>query len=139
VLSDATVPTTGRALLGRGWRFPLVPDGLGRLGWSQAEQSIEEAIWIILSTAAGERVMLPDFGCGLPEFVFRPAQEVRELAATLARQALVRWEPRIDVLDVDAASEDGEPNLVLIRITYRVRSTNAVNNLVYPFSLTEAT
>jgi phage baseplate assembly protein W len=133
------VLTTGRELLGRGWRFPVVPDGLGRLGWSQAEQSIEEAIWIILSTAAGERVMLPGFGCGLHELVFRPAQEVRELAATLVRQALVRWEPRIDVLDVDATSEDGEPNLVLIRITYRVRSTNAVNNLVYPYSLTEAT
>jgi phage baseplate assembly protein W len=126
VLSDTTLSIPGRQLLGRGWRFPVVPDGLGRLGWSQAEESIEEAIWIILSTAPGERVMLPEFGCG-------------ELAATLVRQALVRWEPRVDVLDVDATTDDGAPNLVLIRITYRVRKTNAVNNLVYPFSLTEAT
>jgi Bacteriophage baseplate protein W len=138
VLSEAPTRTT-RDLLGRGWRFPIQPDGLGRLRYSQAEQSIEEAIWLILSTSPGERVMLPDFGCGLQDLVFRPSDEVREVAGTLVREALTRWEPRIDVIDADASSEPGEPNLVLIRVTYRVLSSNAVNNLVYPFSLTEGT
>jgi uncharacterized protein len=129
---------TGREHLGRGWRFPIEPDGLGRLGYSRAEQDIEEAIWLVIATSPGERQMLPEFGCGLQDLVFRPSEEVRGIAGTLVRQALVRWEPRIDVIDVDARSEEGQPNLVLIHVTYRVRSTNSVNNLVYPFWLTEA-
>jgi uncharacterized protein len=137
VLNDATIPSTGREILGRGWRFPVQPDGLGRLGFSRAEQKIEESIWLILSTSPGERVMLPEFGCGIQDLVFRPAQEVCEVAGTLVRQSLVTWEPRIDVVDVEATFDPAEPNLVLIRVTYSIRSSNAVNNLVYPFSLNE--
>jgi Bacteriophage baseplate protein W len=137
VLNDATIPSTGREILGRGWRFPVVPDGLGRLGFSRAEQKIEESIWLILSTSPGERVMLPEFGCGIQDLVFRPAQEVCEVAGTLVRQSLVTFEPRIDVIDVEATFDPAEPNLVLIRVTYSIRSSNAVNNLVYPFSLNE--
>jgi Bacteriophage baseplate protein W len=130
---------TGREHLGQGWRFPIQPDGLGRLGFSRAEKDIEEAIWLIVSTSPGERQMLPKFGCALQDLVFRPAEEVRSVAGTLVRQALVRWEPRIDVIDVVARPEEGQPNLVLVHITYRVRSTNSVGNLVYPFWLGEAT
>src|SRR5262249_21757025 len=136
VLSHAAIQTTGRELLGRGWRFPIVPDGLGRLGYSRAEQKIEESIWLILSTSPGERLMV-DFVCGIQDLVFRPAQEVCEVAGTLVRQSLVTWEPRIDVIDIDASFDPGEPNLVLIRVTYRIRSSNAVNSLVYPFFITE--
>lgn len=134
----AAPATTGRELLGRGWRFPVVPDGRGRLCFSRAERDIEEAIWIILSTSPGERLMLPELGCGIADLVFRPADEVRGIAGTLVRQALVRWEPRIDVVEVTARSEPGQPNLVLVHVTYRVRSTNAIDNFVYPFWLTEA-
>jgi hypothetical protein len=139
MLNGSTIPSTGREILGRGWRFPIQPDGLGRLSYSRAEQKIEESIWLILSTSPGERVMLPDFGCGLQDLVFRPAQEVVEVAGTLVRQALVTWEPRIELIDVEATSDPGEPNLVLIRITYQIETTNTVTSLVYPFFITEGT
>jgi phage baseplate assembly protein W len=127
-----------RDFLGQGWRFPVQPDARGRLAFSRAEQDIEEAIWIILSTAPGERVMLPEFGCGIQDFVFQPNSDlVRSSIATSVQQALVRWEPRIDVLDISAEAPLGQPNLILIRVDYRVRSANTVHNLVYPFYITE--
>jgi phage baseplate assembly protein W len=128
-----------RDFLGQGWRFPVQPDGRGRLAFSRAEQDIEEAIWIILSTAPGERVMLPEFGCGIQDFVFQPNSDlVRTSMAASVRQALLRWEPRVDVLDVTAEAPPGQTNLILIRVDYRVRSANTIHNLVYPFYITEA-
>jgi phage baseplate assembly protein W len=126
-----------RAFLGQGWRFPIQPDGRGRLLLSRAEQDIEEAIWIILSTAPGERVMLPEFGCGIRDYVFQNNSDlVRTAVAAQVRQALVRWEPRIDVLEVTATAPD-EPSLMLIRVDYRIRSANTVHNMVYPFYINE--
>ncbi len=122
--------------LGRGLRFPVQPDQRGRLAQSQDEQKIEESIWLILSTAPGERVMLPDFGCGLQELVFEPNSPLTESAVAIeVQQALVRWEPRIDVIDVQVDAP--QPNLMLIRIDYRVRAANTTHNLVYPFYITE--
>jgi phage baseplate assembly protein W len=126
------------AFLGQGWRFPVQPDGRGRLTFSRAEQDIEEALWIVLSTAPGERVMLPEFGCGIQEYAFQPNSDlVRAAIASDVQQSLVRWEPRIDVLDVTVDAPEGQPNLMLIRVDYRVRSANTVHNLVYPFYVTE--
>ncbi len=122
--------------LGRGWRFPLRPDGRGRLTYAGDEEKIEESIWLILSTAPGERVMLPEFGCGLQELVFEPNSDlVRGAIAIEVQEALSRWEPRIDVVDV--AVEAPQPNLILIRVDYRVRAANTVHNLVYPFYINE--
>ncbi len=122
--------------LGKGWSFPVQQDEEGRTAMSLGEESIEQAIWIILATAPGERVMRPDFGCGLHRLVFA----VNE-AATLGQvkkevqEALVRWEPRIEVMDVDTEVR-GRGEVLLINIHYRVRSTNNFFNLVYPFYLT---
>jgi uncharacterized protein len=103
------------------------------------EQRIEESIYLILSTSRGERVMLPDFGCGIHDLVFAPnnpgtlAQVVQNV-----RKALVAAESRIDVLDVSADSAPDSPNLLLIRINYRIRANNAIGNLVYPFYIGES-
>jgi Bacteriophage baseplate protein W len=122
--------------LGRGWRFPLRPDGRGRLAYVGDEEKIEESIWLILGTAAGERVMLPEFGCGLQELVFEPNSDlVRGAIAIEVQESLARWEPRIDVVDVSV--EAPEPNLMLIRVDYLVRAANTVHNLVYPFYINE--
>jgi phage baseplate assembly protein W len=82
--------------------------------------------------------MLPGFGCGIHDLVFAPnnATTVAEVSTTV-REALVRSEPRIDVLSVDASAAPDEENLLLIRIDYRVRASNAQSNLVYPFFITE--
>ncbi len=124
--------------LGQGAGFPLAPDGRGRLPLAPGEASVEQSIWLILSTAKGERVMLPDFGCGIHDLVFLPNSELaRGEVVSTVQDALVRWEPRIDVLGVDAESPDGQPTLLLIRVDYRIRSVNTVHNLVFPFYLTE--
>jgi phage baseplate assembly protein W len=131
--------TTDAGFLGQGWRFPIQPNARGRLAFARAEEDIEEAIWIILSTAPGERVMLPEFGCGIQEYVFQVNSDlVRAGIASDVQGALVRWEPRIDVLDVSVESPEGQPTLMLIRVDYRIRSANTIHNLVYPFYITEA-
>lgn len=121
--------------LGKGWPFPVFDDEKeirSRVG----EDSIRDSIWIILATAPGERVMRPDFGCGVHDLVFAVHD-----STTLGRvergvyDALVRWEPRIEVLKV-TAEEKGKGEVLLINIHYRVRSTNNFFNLVYPFYLT---
>jgi uncharacterized protein len=128
-----------RDFLGIGWKFPLQVTAAGRIAQARYEQRIEESIFLILSTARGERPMLPDFGCGIHDLVFEGnTPGTVALVSQAARAALTTYEPRIDVLDVDARSAEGADNLLLIRISYRIRSNNAVGNLVYPFYTREA-
>jgi phage baseplate assembly protein W len=130
--------TTNREFLGVGWKFPLQVTPGGRIAQARYEQRIEESIYLILSTAKGERVMLPDFGCGIHDLVFAPNNTLtRSVVVQNILQALVRFEPRIDVLDVSADDNEAEPNLLLIRINYRIRANNAIGNLVYPFYINE--
>lgn len=123
------------AFLGVGWAFPVAADG-DRIAVAVSEESIRDSLWIILGTARGERVMRPDFGCGIHDLVF-----ATNSATTLGRvvrevhDALVRWEPRVEVLNVDAAPDPALPARLLIRVDYRVRTTNNQFNLVYPFYL----
>src|SRR5947209_10682717 len=115
-----------RDFLGVGWKFPVQVTAGGKIAQARYEQRIEEAIYLILSTAKGERVMLPDFGCGIHELVFAPNNaSTQSMVVYNVRQALVTYEPRIDVLDLSAESATEEPNLLLIRIDYRIRANNA--------------
>jgi uncharacterized protein len=130
--------STNREFLGVGWKFPLQVNAQGAIASSRYEQSIEESIYMILSTAKGERVMMPNFGCGIHDVVFEPNNPV--MIATIidvTHRALVANEPRIDVLMVDAETSEAEQNLLIIRINYRVRANNTIENLVYPFYITE--
>lgn len=130
-------PRDTRDFLGIGWKFPLQVTPAGRIAQARYEQRIEESIYLILSTAKGERAMLPEFGCGIHDLVFEP-NNPGTVAATAqsVRAALTRFEPRIDVLDL--AVEPQDVNLLLIRISYRIRANNAIGNLVYPFYVNEA-
>ena len=123
--------------LGRGWAYPVQVDRLtGGVEVSEYEIDIHQAIRIMLGTARGERVMRPDFGCGIHDLVFAP-RTAGTLGEAMRRvsEALRRWEPRIEVLAVDAQPHPGEPNGILIAIHYEVRATSARQNLVYPFYL----
>ena len=126
-----------REFLGVGWRFPLQVTPGGRIAQARYEQRIEESIMLILATAPGERPML-DFGCGIHDLLFSP-NDSRSIALVvhLVRQALTTYEARVDVLDVHAESTADAPNVLLIRINYRIRATNAIGNLVYPYYVTE--
>jgi phage baseplate assembly protein W len=128
-----------RPFLGQGLRFPLQIVA-GRLALSRGEQKIEESIRFLLGTARGERLMRPDLGCGIHDLVFAPGSVAIQTRVTQAvRDTLVTYEPRIDVLDIDTQIPPGAQNLLLIRITYRIRENNAETNLVYPFYVTEGT
>jgi uncharacterized protein len=126
-----------KAYLGVGWAFPVKPVD-GRLRYAAYEEDVEQAIQIILLTDPAERPMLPEFGGGLRRFVFEPnAPATWRAIERLVRSALIDWEPRIDVEDVEVTPDDQEPNLLLIHVDYVVRATNSHYNRVYPFYLLE--
>lgn len=126
------------SFLGQGWRFPIRVDATGALGWSTGEDSIREAILIILSTPKRSRIMRPEFGCGIQDFVFAPNNAAtRALIAAEVRLALTRFEPRIDLLAVTVEAQRDAPNTLMIAIDYRTRANNAANNVVYPFFINE--
>lgn len=128
---------TKEGFLGKGWAFPVRPRN-GRLRLTDQEEAIRNGIFLILSTAPGERAMRPGFGCGLADLVFRPnTPALRAAVRTAVRDALVRSEPRIDVLDVTVDPAPDAAHHLLIRVDYRVRTNNALFNLVYPFFLRE--
>lgn len=127
-----------REFLGRGWVFPVDTDSGGEVELVEAEQDIRQAIRIILETAKGERVMRPDFGCGIHDYAFEMINATTlHMIETSVEEALVEWEPRIDVLSVGTSTERLAGGELLIDINYRVRQTNAEYNLVYPFYLNE--
>ena len=124
--------------LGVGWKYPVYITVEGKIAKSEYEQDIKEAIWIILGTAKGERVMRPDFGCGIHDLVFTLINTATiTLVENSVREALTIWEPRIELIKVEASSEKSEEGKMLVSIDYRVRTTNNRFNLVYPFYIKE--
>lgn len=124
--------------LGKGWSYPVRADHRGDVELSATDDDITESIRIILGTAKGERVMRPEFGCDIHDHVYSAANPATlNVIETSVRESLVRWEPRIDLEGVDAYTEEENPNKILIEIEYRIRSTNALANMVYPFYITE--
>ena len=121
-------------ILGCGLAFPLRVDHRGGLGLASGEEDIEQAIRLILSTAPGERSMRPAFGCEVHDLVFGTidAAMVGRVDAAV-RAALDRWEPRIEVEEIDfdlSRTREGRLDVV---IGYSIRVTNHKRNLVYPF------
>jgi len=127
-----------KEFLGVGWTYPVRTRVDGDIAISQFEDDIREAILIILGTAKGERVMRPDFGCGIHDLVFAPINTATiTLVQNSVREALTVYEPRIELIKVEALSDRAEEGKLLVNIDYRVRSTNSRFNLVYPFYLKE--
>ena len=131
--------TQSKEFLGKGWKFPIsVDDASNSISVSEHEQNIRESILVILGTAKGERVMRPDFGCGIHDHVF-DVVNVSTLGQieSSVKEALERWEPRIETIDVNTSSHELDRGKIAISIDYKVRTTNNEFNLVYPFYLTE--
>jgi Bacteriophage baseplate protein W len=126
-----------RAFLGRGWAFPAAIVPANDVALAEYEEDVRQAILIILQTEPGERVMRPDFGTGLRALVFEPINTTTiALARHRVEQALVKWEPRIDQIEVTVAVDPPQGRLT-ITVRYRVRATNTFYNLVYPFFVEE--
>jgi phage baseplate assembly protein W len=120
--------------VGVGWAFPLRTDAAGGIALVSKGREIDESIRLILGTAPGERPMRPEFGCRIHDEVFagigagsagRIAQDVRD--------ALARWEPRIEVTDVDVSLDREDASILYIEISYTISTTNDRRNLVFPF------
>ena len=135
--------------LGEGFAFPVAPTEAGDLAHAQYEESVRQSILIILGTTKGERVMRPDFGCGIYDLVFEVnSPSTASKVSQVVQESLLLFEPRIDVLSIRVESRSDNENVgldnqgvkqivskLMIAIDYQVRATNNVFNLVYPFFL----
>jgi hypothetical protein len=120
--------------VGQGIAFPMRVSATGGIALVSRDEEIAESMRLILGTSPGERPMRPEFGCPIHDHVFSPADATTTgLIAFEVRNALVRWESRIDVLEVTVFPDDSEPTLLYIDITYAIRDTNDPRNLVFPF------
>lgn len=130
-----------RAFLGTGWRFP---PSFSRRACSakmvSGEADVKESLCIILSTAMGERVMLPEFGCGIWRYVFRSTTTslIGQVERAVAK-AILNWEPRVTVHGVSASPRPGAVGILEIEIDFSIRGTNSRSNLVFPFYIEEGT
>lgn len=130
----------GKDFLGRGWAFPFAiePDR-GRIAMAEYEEDIRQAIRIILSTAKGERVMRPDFGCGIHDLVFGAVNtELIGLVKRNVEEALRTFEARIELLKVTVDQRRITDGILEVVIDFRVHITNQLGNFVYPFYFKEA-
>ena len=122
-----------RDFIGSGWGFPAAISRTGSVRLVSGVDEIDAAIRMILSTVPGERVMRPDFGCSMWELLFAPLTAgTLGMVEQAVREALQRWEPRIALEKVYAVG-DQATGTVQIELAYRIRSTNDVRNLVFPF------
>jgi uncharacterized protein len=121
---------------GSGWRFPIRPQAGGGLGYVGLDDNVAQSVELLLRTAAGERLMRPEFGTTVPRLVFEAdsEQNLFQLEQALL-DALRRWEPRVEVERVQAAPDPTQPGVVTVTVAYRVLRTNTVRNLVFPFYL----
>ena len=119
--------------IGNGWAFPAGINRNGSVRLVTGTEEVDAAIRMILSTVPGERVMRPDFGCSMWEQLFAPLTATTlGLIEQAVREALERWEPRIELESV-YADGDQASGAVHITVGYRLKSTNDVRNLVFPF------
>jgi len=126
--------SNGDSFVGAGLAFPFRLDAVGSVALVSNDAEIQEAIHLILATVPGERPMRPEFGCGIHRYVFAPADGgTAGLMAQEVRSALERWEPRVDVIDVDVRVDEDVRNCLWIDIRYEVRGNNDPRNLVFPF------
>lgn len=113
---------------------------VGRLAQMESEDSIRQAILMLLSTVPGERVMRPTYGCSLRSLVFSPNDDTTAgLAAHYVLRALTRWEPRIALERVDAGRDPENPERLRITVDYRVRQSGFSDSMTYLFHLGGAT
>lgn len=120
--------------IGQGWNYPLGTDAAGSISLASGNNDLEQAIRLILGTAPGERPMRPEFGCGIHNYVFAPADlNTAGQVAQEVRSAIARWEPRVDVNNVDVAFDSEDSSVLYIDVKYSPRGSYDTRNLVFPF------
>ena len=135
------MPFEDPGFLGRGWAFPPKFDAFtGETALVGADEDITQSLRILFETRPGERVMHPTFGCRIHDYIFDPmnASTMRNMEAAIA-QAILFFEPRIDVEATKVAIADANEGRLTINLLYRVRQTNSRANVVFPFYIREGT
>jgi phage baseplate assembly protein W len=126
-----------REFLGQGLAWPLQIDPRGGIALTSGEHDIEQSIQIILETAPGERVMRSTFGCRIHELVFAPHNATtRGLMKLYIEEALIQWEPRIDVHEINITSPPDRREVLLVEIKYQIKDTYDERSIIYPFYIT---
>ncbi|MBS1656930.1 MAG: GPW/gp25 family protein [Bacteroidetes bacterium] len=129
------------SFLGRGWSFPpsFNREG-GRTNMLEDEDDIRSSLEILLSTVQGERILQPTYGCDLTPLLFEPlTTSLRTEMVDKISNAILYFEPRIDVEKIELKDDQILEGIVLITIDYVIRSTNSRNNFVFPFYRAEGT
>jgi phage baseplate assembly protein W len=127
-----------REFLGQGFAFPLQISPRGGIALARGEEDIIQSIRIILETMPGERRMRPEFGCRAKELIFAPRNaSTQALMAYYVRVALMRWEPRIEVSDIEVYPDPSSDGSLLVEIRYEIKATHDERSIVYPFYLAE--
>jgi uncharacterized protein len=127
-----------REFYGTGWKYPVRVEADGSISSSSYEENIRESILLILGTAKGERLMRPEFGCSIHKYAFSTMDTLTlRMIENAIYEALIEWEPRIEVNTIKTLTNKSQEGKLLISIDYKVRSSNTQINLVYPFYLKE--
>lgn len=130
-----------KSFLGRGWAFPPTFEALDAgAQMLEDEDDIASSLHILLSTAQGERIMVPQYGCNMDELVFEGLDtRMKTLMADKIESAILYHEPRIDLERVELSDDKDMEGVVMIGIVYRVRATNSRFNFVFPYYRSEGT
>ncbi len=127
-----------KEFLGQGWAFPLQFNPRGEIALVSGETDIEQSIHIVLETMPGERVMRPEFGCRAKELVFAPLDAATEgQMRQYVQEALARWEPRIEVREINVVDSVGSEGNLLVEVNYIIKTTHDERSIVHPFYIRE--
>lgn len=134
-----TAPERAFRFLGigaRGAEEGLAVTASGGIAMVSGDDSIRQALLLLLSTTPGERLMRPHYGSYLHRLAFAPNDHTTAgLAIHYVRQAVTRWEPRVEIVEVDAEADPDIPSRLNVRLTYRVRASLVVGTVDYPLEL----
>lgn len=129
------------SFIGKGWAFPprfSVEEGSNAM--VKGAQDIAESLLVLMSTVPGQRVMFPDYGCGVKKLLFSEVSVTQfTIIKNTIRNAILLYEPRIDVNEITITPDSSNIDLLYVNIDYQIRETNTRSNLVYPFYFAEGT
>ena len=134
--------TTENKFLGSGWQYPpefSKSDTFAKLAMVSGPENISQSLKALLTTNLGERLMRPDYGCGISQLLFELIDQrtVTKIRNSIA-DAILLYEPRINLLNVNVFQDQHNTGLLSISIEYIIKTTNSRFNLVYPFHINEA-
>ena len=127
--------------LGTGWSFPpTFSNQTGKVATVSGEDDIHQSLHILLTTQLKERVMRSDFGCDLSALLYENiTYTLLTKIKGLIKNAILLYEPRIDLLEVEFYTEESVNGVIKIEVIYRIRATNSRKNFVFPYYLEEGT